>query len=296
MLAPIGGVLVELSAREGMTVAPGTMLFRISGLSTVWANAEVPESQAALLRPGAKVRAQSPAVPGETFSGTVQAIVPEVSTATRTLKARVELANPGSRLVPGMFVQMQFADMRPENVLLVPTDAVIQTGRRAVVMLAEGDGRFRPVDVEAGIEVGGQTEIKRGLQAGQRVVVASNFLIDSEASLRGVEARLNSLPTSAPASATAAVSAQTHIGEGKVEGVDASSMTLSHGPIPTMQWGAMTMAFKLPAGGVPSSVRPGDRVKFEFVASPGGQPQLTSVTPMASGSAPPAASAARNKP
>jgi len=191
LTAPIGGVVTELMAREGMTVVPGAMLFRINGLSTVWANAEVPESQAALLRPGAKVQARSPAVPGVGFDGKVQALLPEVNPATRTLKARMELANLGNRLVPGMSVTMNFMDMRPQKALLVPTEAVIQTGRRTLVMLAEDNGRFRPVEVEAGIESGGQTEIKRGLQAGQRVVVSSQFLIDSEASLRGVEARLS---------------------------------------------------------------------------------------------------------
>jgi Cu(I)/Ag(I) efflux system membrane fusion protein len=191
LVAPIGGVVTELTAREGMTVVAGATLFRINSLSTVWANAEVPESQAALLRPGAKVRASSPAVPGTSFDGKVQALLPEVNATTRTLKARMELANPGARLVPGMFVTMNFTDMRSEKALLVPTEAVIQTGKRTVVMLAEDNGRFRPVEVDAGIESGGQTEIKRGLQAGQRVVVSSQFLIDSEASLRGIEARLN---------------------------------------------------------------------------------------------------------
>ena len=205
IVSPIGGVVVELTVREGMTVMPGASLFRISGLSTVWANAEVPESQAALLRPGARVQARSPAAPGALFEGKVQAILPDVSTATRTLKARMELANPGYRLVPGMFVQMQFMDMRPENALLIPTEAVIQTGKRTVVMLAEENGRFRPVEVEAGIEAGGQTEIKRGLKAGQRVVVSSQFLIDSEASLRGIEARLNNEPAT-PAGRSAAAS------------------------------------------------------------------------------------------
>jgi membrane fusion protein, copper/silver efflux system len=191
IVAPIAGVVTELSVREGMTVMAGAPLFRINGLSTVWANAEVPESQAALVRPGAAVRAQSPAAPGVAFEGRVQAILPEVNAATRTLKARLELANPGFRLVPGMFVTMQFMDTRGEKALLVPTEAVIQTGKRTVVMVAEENGRFRPVEVQAGIESGGQTEIKRGLQAGQKVVVSSQFLIDSEASLRGVEARLN---------------------------------------------------------------------------------------------------------
>ncbi len=192
--APISGVVVELLARDGMTVMAGATLFRINGLATVWANAEVPESQAALLRPGAKVQAQSPAVPGVTFNGRVQALLPDVNASTRTLKARLELANPGSRLVPGMFVQMQFIDPRAESSLLIPTEAVIQTGRRTVVMLAEEGGRFRPVDVEIGIESGRQTEIKRGLQRGQRVVVSSQFLIDSEASLKGLESRLNDDP------------------------------------------------------------------------------------------------------
>ena len=194
LVAPIGGVVTELMAREGMTAIPGATLFRINSLGTVWANAEVPESQAALIRPGTKVQASSAAAPGTTLRGTVQVILPEVNAATRTLKARVELANPGNVLVPGMFVTMQFMDMRASKALLIPTEAVIQTGRRMVVMLAEDQGRFRPVEVEIGIESAGQTEIKHGLQAGQRVVVSSQFLIDSEASLKGVEARLNDAP------------------------------------------------------------------------------------------------------
>src|SRR5207247_1864801 len=144
----------------------------------------------ALLRPGAKVQARSPAVPGTLFDGRVQALLPEVNAATRTLKARMELANPGGRLAPGMFVTMNFMDLRPEKALLVPSDAVIQTGKRTVVMLAEGQGHFRPVEVQAGIETNGQTEIKRGLQAGQRVVVSSAVLIDSGARLRGLGAPL----------------------------------------------------------------------------------------------------------
>ncbi|VTU44383.1 efflux RND transporter periplasmic adaptor subunit [Variovorax sp. RA8] len=282
LVAPIGGVITELTTREGMTVMPGATLFRINGLSTVWANAEVPESQAALLRPGAKVQARSPAAPGETFDGKVQAILPDVNPATRTLKARLELANPGARLVPGMFVSMQFMDMRAGKVLLIPTEAVIQTGKRTVVMLAEENGRFSPVDVEIGIESGGQTEVKGGLQAGQRVVVSSQFLIDSEASLKGVEARLNSVPASGAApSGAAAASAPRHVGEGKVESLSKDAMTLSHGPISTMKWGPMTMDFKLPTGGAPRNVQTGDRVTFEFFMDKDDLPQLTRVTPMA---------------
>ena len=277
VVAPIAGVVVELMAREGMTVMPGATLFRINGLSTVWANAEVPESQAALLRPGAKVQARSPAAPGTTFDGKVQAILPEVNPTTRTLKARLELANPGGRLVPGMFVQMQFMDMRAEKALLIPTEAVIQTGKRTVVMLAEENGRFRPVDVEAGVESAGQTEIKRGLQAGQRVVVSSQFLIDSEASLKGVETRLNG---NTPQQLVR------HQGEAQVMAIDKDSALLAHGPLPTVGMGAMTMEFKAPANGMPRNVAKGDRVQFEFVIPKDGEPTLTHITPIAPGPTP----------
>src|SRR5882757_10641269 len=128
LLAPSVQPRHHRSAREGMTMMAGATLFRINGLGTVWANAEVPESQARLVRPGAKVQATSPAAPGVTFEGRVQAILPEVNPATRTLKARLELANLGGRLAPGMFVTMQFIDPRPQKSLLVPSDAVIQTG------------------------------------------------------------------------------------------------------------------------------------------------------------------------
>ena len=206
--SPLDGVVVEAMAHDGMTVMAGATLFRINGLSTVWANAEVPESQAALLRPGAKVEARSPAVPGTTFKGTVQALLPEVNAGTRTLKARMQLANANRRLVPGMFVTMEFMDTRPGKVVLVPSDAIIATGKRTVVLLAEANGHFQPVEVQPGLESNGQTEIRSGLQAGQRVVVSSQFLIDSEASLRGVEARLNEAPGAAAAGKAASGSAQ----------------------------------------------------------------------------------------
>src|SRR5207247_10554115 len=103
LTAPIGGVVAELTAREGMTVMAGAPLFRINGLSTIWVNAEVPENVAAQVRPGNPVEARAPAIPDAVFKGRVSAILPEVNAATRTLKTRIELANPGGRLVPGMF-------------------------------------------------------------------------------------------------------------------------------------------------------------------------------------------------
>ena len=291
LTSPIGGVVIELTAREGMTVMPGASLFRINGTDRVWANAEVPESQAALIRPGTKVQAHSAAAPGTVLTGTVQAVLPEVNAATRTLKARVELSNPGNTLVPGMFVNMQFLDMRASKSLLVPTEAVIQTGKRVVVMVAEDQGKFRPVEVEIGIESSGQTEIKRGLQLGQRVVVSSQFLIDSEANLKGVETRLNDVP---PPSATN--TAPRHEGEAKIEAVGKDSITLSHNPIASIQWGAMTMDFALPTDSKPRNLAVGDKVSFEFYMDSEGLPRLTSIQAQAPALKASASQPARIKP
>jgi membrane fusion protein, copper/silver efflux system len=213
--APIGGVIGELTAREGMTVMAGAPLFRINGLSTVWINAEVPEVAAAQVRPGNSVEARTPAVSGTVFKGKVSAILPEVNPATRTIKARIEVANPNGQLVPGMFATVTFAPAAAKDVLLVPSEAVIQTGKRSVVVVAQGDGKFAPVDVEVGIDSNGQTEIRKGLQAGQNVVVSGQFLVDSEANLKASTTRMGEM--TAPAAGQGAN--PTHRGQGKVESI-----------------------------------------------------------------------------
>jgi Cu(I)/Ag(I) efflux system membrane fusion protein len=274
--APIGGVVAELNAREGMTVMNGAPLFRINGLGTVWINAEVPESMAHLVRPGTRAEARTPAFPERAFTGKVTAILPEVNPTTRTLKARVELANPEERLVPGMFARIVFPTTERKDVLVIPSDAVIRTGKRDIVMVAKADGKFAPVEVEIGAESGGKTEIRKGLKPGDRVVVSGQFLIDSEASLKGIEARAaaNAAP---PPTAHAKGSAQTHKGEGKVERIDKDEITLSHGPIPSLQWPPMTMGFKLPPPGLPADIKVGDKVTFETRQAPEGSFVITAI-------------------
>jgi Cu(I)/Ag(I) efflux system membrane fusion protein len=291
--SPRAGTVTELRLREGATVMAGATLARVQGTATVWAEGEVPESQAALLRPGARVSATSPAVPGRVFEGRVQALLPEVDPATRTIKARLELANPGGRLVPGMFVQMRFKRPAAQQALLVPSDAVIHTGRRSVVMLAEPEGRFRPVQVQTGLEAGGQTEVLQGLQAGQQVVLSGNFLVDSEASLRGLETRLNA-DEGAPGEAAAPdPTAQTHRTDAVVEDVDGDSVMLTHPPIPALKWPEMTMEFRLP----PPAQRPrglagGESVQIEFRMQEGDVPQITRLQRLAPPAAAPAQASA----
>jgi Cu(I)/Ag(I) efflux system membrane fusion protein len=255
--SPIDGVIAELGVREGMTVAPGAALFRIVDLSTVWVNAEVPEAQGARVRPGARVRARVTAYPGEVFEGRVGAILPEVNAATRTLRARVELANPGARLKPGMYATLEFAGERSKDAVLVPSEAVIRTGTRDAVIVAQGEGRFRVVEIEVGAEAGGQSEIRSGLRAGDNVVLSGQFLIDSEASLTATVSRLAS-------------SEQKHLGRGVVTAVDAATghVELEHEPMPSLQWPAMTMGFVVPDKSQLGALKPGDRVAFELKAKP----------------------------
>ena len=162
---------------------------------------------------------------------------------------------------------------------MVPSEAVIQTGARKVVILAEGNGNFKPVDVETGLEANGQIAIPKGLQAGQKVVTSSQFLIDSEASLKGTIARMSEMPAGNESPAT------THHGEGKVEAVGKDAVTLSHGPIQSMQWGAMTMDFKIPPEGLPPGIKNGSTVTFDFKQRKDGQYELTAISPANPGAA-----------
>lgn len=276
--APNAGVVAELGAREGMTVMAGTLLFRINGLDPVWVNAEVPESVAAQIRPGSPVEVRTPGLPGTVLKGRVKAILPEISIATRTIKVRVELANPRGRLVPGMFATVNFTSSRTgKEVLLVPSEAIITTGTRNVIMVAQAGGKFLPVEVEAGLEGNGQTEIRKGLEVGQEVVISGQFLIDSEASLKGTASRMSEA-TSADSNQTGTT---THRGVGRVEAIGKDELTLSHGPIPSLQWDAMTMDFKLPATGLPKNIAVGDTVSFEIQSNENGEFRISNITPAA---------------
>lgn len=268
LAAPIDGVVGELGAREGMNVMPGATLFRLNGLSSVWVNLDVAEALAGAVRPGAPITASVPAYPGEKFAGKVSAVLPEVNAATRTLKARVELANPGARLKPGMFATVSIAPRAPREAVLVPSEAVIVTGERAVVIVDRGEGRFEPMSVRVGRDEGGRTEILEGIDVGTRVVASGQFLIDSEASLRGVERRM---------AAAAPTASAAHHAEGRVEQVREDAVTISHGPVPELQWPAMTMDFQASKSVMPKGLKAGERVGFDFVATPDGAYQATRI-------------------
>ncbi|MDL2352044.1 MAG: efflux RND transporter periplasmic adaptor subunit [Pseudomonadota bacterium] len=186
--SPISGVIQTLDVRAGMTLAQGQTLAQVTGIGSVWLNAAVPEAQAGSVRVGQSASAVLAAFPGEMFSGRIVAILPTAQAESRTVTVRIELANRGGRLRPGMFAQVALGGTG-STVLLVPSEAVIRTGTRTLVMLATGNGRYQPAEVRTGREGGGQTEILEGLAVGEKVVASGQFLLDSEASLTGIEAR-----------------------------------------------------------------------------------------------------------
>ncbi|HEY8118310.1 MAG TPA: efflux RND transporter periplasmic adaptor subunit [Methylophilaceae bacterium] len=187
--APASGVLTELGVREGAQLMPGSSMMQIADLSSLWLMAEVPERDATRLKIGGQAQVELQSLPGETFKGRISYFYPMLDEATRTLKVRVELNSQGGRLRPGMYANVQFDGQSHEG-LAVPTEAVIATGTRKVVIVKQEHG-FMPAEVMTGREGGGNTEILSGLKADENVVVSGQFLIDSEASLSGVLARLS---------------------------------------------------------------------------------------------------------
>jgi len=183
--APFDGYVMDLGARQGAAVTPGTVLFQLAALDSIWINAEVPETQAAWIKTGDPATAELPALPGDHFTGQIDYVYPELMPTTRTLKVRVVVNNLRLRLRPGMFATVHLRGVTQDQMLTVPTEAVIKTGTRSLVIVADDDTHFRPSLVRVGAEHGGRSEILDGLSAGQNVVASGQFLIDSEASLRG---------------------------------------------------------------------------------------------------------------
>jgi Cu(I)/Ag(I) efflux system membrane fusion protein len=185
--APVSGVVTELSVREGMTVAAGQPLARIASLDPIWIDVEVPQGDAAGLRPGGPATVQGVGAGGEALAGRIVALLPKVTPETRTRSVRVEVRNPSRALVPGMTTTVSFTPPAGGTRLLIPGEALIRTGRRTLVFVDKGPRGFVPVTVTVGRESGGQTEVLTGLARSDRVVVSGQFLLDSEASLRGLE-------------------------------------------------------------------------------------------------------------
>jgi membrane fusion protein, copper/silver efflux system len=190
--APIAGTIDTLEIRAGMTVSPGATLATIRGIDPIWIEAALPEGAATLTGVGASASVQSAALPERSFTGRIVGVLPQANADTHTLRVRIELANHDGQWRPGMYAHVRLAGGAHQDALLVPSEAIIHTGTRDLVIVAGADHRFEPVEVHVGEQYDDNTRIISGLQEGQQVVASGQFLIDSEASLRGAEARMGS--------------------------------------------------------------------------------------------------------
>ena len=205
VVAPAGGVvMMRMPGLEGMAVKPGMELFHIANMSSLWLSVEAFENQIRWLQVGSVAEVSLSYFPGETFSGRVRFIEPQINEATRTVPLKLEVPNRGGRLRAGMYATVRFQPVVVQDAVLVPAPAVLRTGQRNLVVVAEGEGRFTPREVRLGVEGDGRVEILSGLRPGERVVTSAQFLIDSESNLREAVQKLLAARTAAseaPASA-----------------------------------------------------------------------------------------------
>ena len=302
--APASGVLTELGVREGGQIMTGSSLMQISDLSQVWVIAEIPERDAARLKPSlaAEVRLQS--LPGEVFKGKVDYLYPMLNEASRTLQVRIELPNKANQLRPGMYANIAFTG-QTHDALSVSSESIIATGKRKIVIVKEANG-YRPVEITTGQERDSATEILSGLTEGEEVVVSGQFLIDSEASLSGVLARLSNqnqpsqnqaqqdktmdtgmdhgmgdmkdmqMSKDKPMPAENMALSKMPRGRGKVVDVDVKSghVTLNHEPITELGWPSMTMGFKVKDSKQLGNLKAGDEVEFDLKADAPEKPNM----------------------
>ena len=259
--SPAGGVVLEKKAVVGMRFMPGEMLYQIADVASVWVLADVFERDIGAVKVGAGATVKINAYPDKGFTGTVAYIYPTLKAETRTIPVRIELANPGGLLKPAMYANVDLAVGGAQKVLTVPTSAVIDSGTRQIVLLQKGAGRFAPREVRLGQRSDDYVEVREGLAEGDAVVVAANFLIDAESNLKAALSGLTAAP------AQAAKGSVSHQASGTLEAIDAknSTVTVTHGPVASLAWPAMTMDFILANPGLVDKLKAGTPVDLEFV-------------------------------
>ncbi len=273
--APVGGVVLEKKAVAGMRFMPGEMLYQIADLGAIWVLADVFERDIGLVKVGQQVKLAINAYPDKSFTGTVAYIYPTLKAETRTIPVRIELANPGGLLKPAMYASVELAVGGRGKVVTVPISAVIDSGVRQVVLVQKAAGRFEPREVKLGARSDEHVEVREGVAEGEPVVVAANFLIDAESNLKATLCGLS--PAPAPAKAVS------HQASGTLESIDLKGgiVTVTHGPVASLKWPAMTMDFILANPSLVDKVKDGSPVDIEFVERKPGEWVITKLAPRA---------------
>ncbi|MBW2422859.1 MAG: efflux RND transporter periplasmic adaptor subunit [Deltaproteobacteria bacterium] len=199
LYAPVSGVVTRLGVRTGMEVKPNENLYTIADLSSVWVVANVYEYELPWIALGQEGVVELSYLPGRPLAGKVTYVSPFLDPKTRTAEVRLELPNPDGALRPEMFGHTLLSGTTRRGVVAIPEEAVVRSGRRSIVILTRGDGRFEPREVALGLESGdGWIEVREGIDVGDEVVVSSQFLIDSESKLREAIRKLRAEPEAAP--------------------------------------------------------------------------------------------------
>jgi Cu(I)/Ag(I) efflux system membrane fusion protein len=268
IVAPQDGVVTSLGVREGMYVQPNSPIMSLADLSTVWLQAEVFESQADWVAAGQAAEATLDYLPGTVFTGQVEFVYPVLDPVTRTLKVRLRFENPDERLKPNMYARVSiYGRLRP-SALSIPREALIPAPGNDRVVVAMGDGKFHVQEVLTGLESGEFVEILAGISEGDEIVVSSQFLIDSEASIAGSIRRLESADRIPEQREMGAVFAS-----GRVDEVDLAQkrIRVSHGPIDELAWPSMTMVFDVRPAVDLSQVKVGQDIRFALVQGQAGE-------------------------
>jgi len=282
--SPVSGVVLEKPALKGMRFMPGEALYSIANLSSLWLLADIFEQDLALVQPGQTARIMVNAYPGKVFTGKVAFVYPTVTPETRTVKARIELANPGGLLKPAMYASVELATRGAEaKVLAVPDSAVLDSGTRQIVLVQRDEGQFDPRPVKLGARADGYVAVLEGVQAGEIVVVSANFLIDAESNFKaalGTFGGPGAKPTALPGTTTIG---QVHQARGTVRAVDLQSgkVNIEHEPIASLKWPAMTMDFAVVDKSLLKGLMPGQVIEFEIVQRAPTEFVLSRITPKA---------------
>ena len=181
--SPVSGFVTEKPVLRGMHVMPGQTLYKVADLSVVWVEADVYEQEMALARVGQRATVTLDAYPGESFDGRSIYIYPFVEENTRTVKVRFQFANARGRLRPGMYANVELHGTSAMG-LVVPANAVLDSGKQQVVFIAQGDGRFTPRSIKIGRRLDDRIEILDGVKEGEQVATSATFFLDSESQLR----------------------------------------------------------------------------------------------------------------
>jgi Cu(I)/Ag(I) efflux system membrane fusion protein len=188
--SPFDGVVINIGVREGQYVTPSTELYKIADLSRVWVIADVYENEMPWLQTGDPVDMKLAAIPGKVFTGRVGYIYPYAEAKTRTIKVRLEFANPDLLLRPDMFADVTIHAQRKFDAVVIPAEAVVRSGERDQVFIVRAPGKFEPRAVKLGVVSQGMVQVIEGVSPGEGVVTSSEFLIDSESKLREATAKM----------------------------------------------------------------------------------------------------------